>query len=142
MTVILHIFILYFGIFNTTGISRLKNGTVIFFLHASVWMGRLVGRSVFLIDINSTPHYIVTLHVLHNLSFSFTINFTFNNHKNIVEIHYEEDNNILTSSLIINNIYIYSLRSIYLSTYLSFVVKRHCKYLKSTHLTNFTKICK
>ena len=43
------------------------------------------------------------------------------------------------SSLIINNIYIHSLRSIYLSTYLSFVVKRHCKYVKSIDLRNFYK---
>ena len=49
---------------------------------------------IFLIDINSMPHYIVILHALHNLSFSFTITFTFNNHKTLVEIHYNFDNNI------------------------------------------------
>ena len=76
------------------------------------------------------PHYTVTLHALHNLSFSFTITFTFNNHKTKVEIHYNVDN-ILTSSLIINNIYIYSLKSICLSTYPSFIVERHCKSVKS-----------
>jgi len=43
MTIILHIFILYFNIFNTTGISRLKNGTV-FFICVSI--GSLVGRRV------------------------------------------------------------------------------------------------
>ena len=53
------------------------------------------------------PHYIVILHALHNLSFSFTINFTFYNHKTIVEIHYNVDNSVLTSSRIINNIYIH-----------------------------------
>ena len=46
------------------------------------------------IDINSMPHYIVILHDLHNLSFSFTITFIFNNHKIIVEIRYIFDNNI------------------------------------------------
>ena len=67
---------------------------------------------MFFIDINSMPHYTVILHALHNLSFSFTITFTFNNHKTIVDIHYNYDNNIfLTSSLIIHNIYIHSLRS-------------------------------
>ena len=60
----------------------------------------------FFIDINSMPNYILILHASHNLSFSFTITFTFNNNKTIVEIHYIVDNNILTSSLIINNIYI------------------------------------
>ena len=40
------------------------------------------------------PHYIIILHALHNLSFSFTITFTFNKHKTIVEIHYNFDNNI------------------------------------------------
>jgi len=63
--------------------------------------------SPFFIDINSTPNYIVTLHALDNLSFCFTITFTFYNHKTIVEIHYNVDNNILTSSLTINNIYIH-----------------------------------
>jgi len=53
------------------------------------------------IDINYMPHYRVILHALRNLSFSFTITFTFNNHKTVVEIHYNVDNNILTSSLII-----------------------------------------
>ena len=47
------------------------------------------------IDINSMPHYRVILHALHNLSFSFTI--TFNNNKTTVEIHYNVNNNILTS---------------------------------------------
>ena len=94
---------------------------------------------VFFIDINSMFHYIVILYALHNLSFSFTITFTFNIHKTIVEIHYSISNNILTSSLTINNIYIHSLGSIYLSTYPSFIVKRHCKSVKSIDLTNFTK---
>ena len=88
------------------------------------------------------PHYTVTLHASHNLSFGFTISFTFNDNKTIVEVHYSVDNNILTSGLIINNIYVHSLRPIYLSTYLSFIVKLHCKSVKSTDLTNFTKICK
>jgi len=73
----------------------------------------------FFIDINTMPHYIVILHTSHNLSFSFTVTFTFNNSKTIVEVHYNIDNNILTSSLIIYNIYLHSLRSIYLSIYLS-----------------------
>ena len=47
------------------------------------------------IDINSMPRYIVILHALPNLSFSFTI--TFNNNRTIVEIHYNVNNNILTS---------------------------------------------
>ena len=46
----------------------------------------------FFIDINSMSTYIVTLHALHNLSFSFTITFTFNNDKTIVEIHCNVDN--------------------------------------------------
>ena len=94
------------------------------------------------VDINSMPLHIVILHALHSLSFSFTITFTFNNHKTIVKVHYNFDNNILTSSLTINNIYIHSVRSVYLSTYLSFIVKRHYKSVKSIDLTNFTKICK
>jgi len=53
-----------------------------------------IHTALFLIDINSTPHYIVILHALHNLSFSFTINFTFNNHKTIVELHYNFNKNI------------------------------------------------
>ena len=89
----------------------------------------------FFIDINSMPHYTVTLHSSHNLRFSFTITFTFNNHKTLVEIHYNVDNHILTSSRIINIIFIHSLRSICLSTYLSFIVKRHWNFLKSTDLT-------
>ena len=36
-----------------------------------------------------TPHYV---HALHNLSFSFIITFTFNDHKTIVEIHYKFNN--------------------------------------------------
>jgi hypothetical protein len=47
-----------------------------------------------IIGINSMPHYIVILHVLRNLTFSFTITFTFNNNKTIVEIHYNVNNNI------------------------------------------------
>jgi len=73
----------------------------------------------FFIDINIMPHYTVTLHALHNLSFSFIITFTFNNHKTIVEIHYNVGNHILSSSLIINNIFIHSLRSVYLSIFYS-----------------------
>jgi len=96
----------------------------------------------FCIEINSMPHYRVIVLALHNLSFSFTITFTFNNHGTIVEVHHNVDNNILTSSLIINNIYIHSLRSICLSTYLSFIVKHHCKSVKPIDLTNFTNICK
>jgi len=46
------------------------------------------------ICINIMPHYIVILHALHNLSFSFTISFIFSNHRAIVEIHYNVDNNI------------------------------------------------
>ena len=42
----------------------------------------------FLIDINTMPHHTVILHALQNLSFSFTITFTVNNHKTIDEIHY------------------------------------------------------
>ena len=48
----------------------------------------------YFIDINSMPHHIVILHALHNLSFSFTITFTFNNHKTIVQIHYNFNKNI------------------------------------------------
>jgi len=88
------------------------------------------------------PHYTVTLHASRNLSFSFTITFTFNDNKTIIEVHYNVDNNILTSSLKINNIYVCSLRSVYLSTYLSFIVKLHYKSVKSIDLTNFTKIIK
>ena len=73
-------------------------------------------RTCFFIYINSMLHYIVILHASHNLSFSFTITFTFNNNKTIVEVHYV-NNNILMSSLIIN-IYIHSLRSICLPVYL------------------------
>ena len=72
-----------------------------------------------LIDITSMPHHTVTLYALHNLSFSFTITFVFKSHKTIVEIHYNVGNNILTSGLIINNIYIYSPRSVCLSTFYS-----------------------
>jgi len=84
------------------------------------------------------PRYIAS----HNLSFSFTISFTFNDNKTIVEVHYNIHNSILTSGLIINNIDIHSLRSIYLSTYLSFIVKLNCKSAKSIELTNLTNICK
>jgi len=48
----------------------------------------------FLIDINSVPHYKVILHALHYLGFSFSITFTFNINKTIVEIHYNVNNNI------------------------------------------------
>ena len=44
-----------------------------------------------IIDINSM-HCIAILHALHNLSFSFTITFTFNNNETIVEIHCDVDN--------------------------------------------------
>jgi len=47
---------------------------------------------ILFIDINSMPHYIAILHALHILSFSFTITFTFNNNKTIVEIHYKASN--------------------------------------------------
>jgi len=60
----------------------------------------------FLIYINSMPHYTITLHASRNLRFSFTVTFTFNGNKTIVQVHYKVDNNILTSSLIINNLYI------------------------------------
>jgi len=53
--------------------------------------------SFFLIDINSVPHYRVIQSALHNLSFSFALTFTFNNHNSIVEIHYNINNNILIS---------------------------------------------
>ena len=53
-----------------------------------------VGVCFFLIGINSVPHYIVILHALLNLSFSFTITVTFNNNKTVVEILYNVDNNI------------------------------------------------
>ena len=92
--------------------------------------------------LTTCPHYIEILHALHNLSFSFKITFTFNNNKTIVEVHYNVYNNILTSSLIINNIYIHFLRSVSLSTYLSFIVKSYFKSVKSIDLTNFTKIYK
>ena len=99
--------------------------------------------TVFFVDINNLPHYTVTLHALPDLSFSFTIPFTVNNHKIIVEIHYNFNNNtFLTSSLTINNIYIHAVRSVCLSTYLSFIAKPHCKSLRSIYLTNFTKNCK
>ena len=55
-----------------------------------------------------------------------------------MEVHYNIDNNILTSSLMVNNIYTHSLRSIYLS----FIGKRHCKSVNDIDLTNITKICK
>jgi len=42
----------------------------------------------------------------------FTITFTFNNNKTIVEIYYNVNNNILTSKLTINDIYIHSVRSV------------------------------
>ena len=96
----------------------------------------------FFFDINNMPHYSVILHALHNLSFCFTMPFTFNNHKTIVAFHYNVENNIFTSSLIINNIYIHSLRPNYPSTHLPYIVKRHCKPVKSIDLTKFTKICK
>ena len=97
---------------------------------------------VFFVDINSMPHYRVILHALHNLSFIFPIPFTFNNYKTIVEFHHNVDKNILTSSLIIYNICLHSLRSVYSSTYLSYKVKGQCKSVKSIDLTNFTKMCK
>jgi len=96
----------------------------------------------FFFYINIMPHYIIILHALHNLNFSFTITFTFQNHKILVEINYNVDNHILTSSLKMNNIYIHSLKSTCLSTYLSFIVRCHCKSVESIDLTNFTKICK
>jgi len=69
-------------------------------------MGTWLPETFYLfIYISSMSHYTVTLHALHNLSFSFTTTFTFNNNKTKVEVHYNVDNNILTSSLIINNIY-------------------------------------
>ena len=40
------------------------------------------------------PNYMVILHASHNLSFSFTITFTFNDNKTIVEIRYNADDNI------------------------------------------------
>jgi len=49
---------------------------------------------LFLIGINSMPNYMVILHASHNLSFSFTITFTFNDNKTIVEIRYNADDNI------------------------------------------------
>ena len=62
--------------------------------------GDTAGRLPFylFIDINSMPHYTVTLHASHKLSFSFTIIFTFNNNKTIVEVHYNVDNNNFTSA--------------------------------------------
>jgi len=71
-----------------------------------------------LLILTACPITLVILRALYNLSSSFTITFTFNNNKTVVEIHYNLDKNILTSSLIINNINIHSLRSICLSTYL------------------------
>jgi len=65
------------------------------------------------------PLYRVILHASHNSSFSFTITFTFNDNKGIVEVHYNVDNNILRPSLIINNIYKHSPRSVYLSIFYS-----------------------
>ena len=59
----------------------LRNDTCVFF--------------IFIIDINSMPHYTAILHALHNLSFSFTITFTLNNNKTIVVTHYNIDNNII-----------------------------------------------
>ena len=97
----------------------------------------------FYIDINNMPHYTVTLHALHNLSFSFTITFTFNNKKTIVEIHYNVDNNILTPSVIMNNIYINSLRSICLSVCLSISYsKASLQTCKVYRFNKFYKICK
>ena len=46
------------------------------------------------VRVNSMLHYTVTLHALHNLSFSCTITFTFNSHKTTVEILYNFANNI------------------------------------------------
>jgi hypothetical protein len=40
------------------------------------------------------PYYIVILHALRKLGFSFTITFTIKNKKTIVEIHYNVNNNI------------------------------------------------
>ena len=75
---------------------------------------------LFVILFNSMPHYMVILHTLHNLNFSFTITF-------ILIVTHNFGNNILTSKLKINNIYINSVGSIYLS----FIVKRHCNSVKS-----------
>jgi len=86
------------------------------------------------------PHYIVTLHALHNLSFSFTMTSKFNNNKVIVEIHYNVDNNILTRSLIINNIYTHSLRSVCLSVYLSIVYSQAS--MQNCKVYRFNKFCK
>jgi len=57
-------------------------------------------------------HYIVILHAVNNLNFSFTINFT-------LIVTYNFGNDILTSKLKINNIYMNSLKSINLSVCLS-----------------------
>jgi len=93
------------------------------------------------------PNCIVILHALHYLSFSFTITFTFNNHKTIVEVHYNIDNNILTSSHIINNIYIHSLRclsvcliSISLSLYLSIYLSTYLLIYLPTYLSIYLSI--
>jgi len=67
-------------------------------------MSVCLSLSFFFIDINSMPHYTAILHALHNFSCSFTITFTFNNNKTIVDIHYNVDNNILTPSLVINKV--------------------------------------
>ena len=46
------------------------------------------------------PHYMVILHALHNLNFSVTITFM------LIVTHYNISNNVLTSKLKINNIYL------------------------------------
>jgi len=54
MTIILHIFILYFSIFNTTGISHLKNG-IVFFTYISI--SSLVGRRVLSLLVSEYRNY-------------------------------------------------------------------------------------
>ena len=91
-----------------------------------------IGIYIFLFtDINSMPHYRVILHALHNLSLRFTITFTFNNHKTVVEIHHKVDNNILTSSLIINRL---TPNDQYMGRTASLTSKRCILYIYSTNI--------
>ena len=70
----------------------------------------------FVILFNSMPHYMVILHALHNLNFSFTITFM------LIVTQYNVGNNVWTSKLKINK---------FSGIYLSFIVKHHCNSVKS-----------
>ena len=84
------------------------------------------------IDINSMPHYTVTLHALHKIRFSFTITFTVNNHKTIDEIHDNFDNNIFLTLNLQLIILTYTLCD--LSIFYSKVSLQICKVYGYTHI--------